>query len=398
MGKYDFDRVIDRKNTNCFKWDARPCQEDPELLPLFVADMDFETVPEVKEALTDRIAHGVFGYSIVPDSYYEAVQRWMKRRHDWEIEKEWIVPFPGIVPALKAIVRTFTKPEDEILVFKPVYYPFDFSIQDNGRKLVQFPLTLTEEGRYEIDFEKLEELLEKSEIRMLIMCSPHNPVGRIWSEEELKKLAELAEKYDFMIVSDEIHMDFEYPGSRFIPFEKAVPHIHDRLISATAPSKTFNLAALQTSNLVIPDEKLRDQFVAEMKNAGISDPALLGLIACKTAYEKGEDWLNELIAYLQGNLDFMKNWFSENLPQVRVIEPDGLYLVWADFRALGMDEKELEEFMLKDAHVWLDEGYIFGTGGEGFERFNIACPRSTLEEALNRIGEAWKKREEKTED
>ncbi len=392
---YDFDRVIDRKGTNSVKWDLQPAKGGEDLISLYVADMDFETVPAVKKALHELTERGIYGYTFIPDSYREAVVGWMSRRHDWQIQPEWIVPFPGVVPSIKHVIRTYTKPGDEILVFKPVYYPFDASIHLNDRKLVEFPLE-EKDGKYTINFEKLDQFLAEHKVKMVIFCSPHNPIGRVWTREELEKLGDLAVKYDLMIFSDEIHMDFHAPDHPFVSFHKARPDLEDRLIIATAPSKTFNLAGLKNSNIIIPNEELRKQWIHEMEACGISTtPNLYGMTATQAAYENGDQWVDELVEYVNGNYDFMIDWFDKNMPMVHMRKPEGLYLAWVDFRELGMNGDELEDFMLKEAKVWLDEGFIFGTGGEGYERFNCGTSRSVIKEALNRIKAAWEKRNSK---
>lgn len=389
--KFDFDQCTERRGTHSFKWDSEQMKQDPQLLPLFVADMDFKTAPCVIEALQECVDHGIFGYTQVWDEYYEALTGWMKRRHDWDIEKEWILPFPGIVPAIKLAIRVFTKPDDEILVFKPVYYPFDKSIEMNHRSMVEFQLDEAN-GEYSIDFEKLEKLLQEKNIKMLIFCNPHNPIGRVWRRDELEQLGKLCLKYGVFVFSDEIHMDFTYGNHPFIPMLAACPELKKQIIAATAPSKTFNLAGLSVSNLIIPEHHNFELLKAEMDASGISSPNVFGLRAAEAAYSHGDEWLDELLSYLEGNFDFMRDWFAANMPQITMKKPEGLYLAWVDFRNLGLDENELEDFMLHEAHVWLDEGYIFGHGGEGYERFNCACPRSVLEETLNRIKTAWDKR------
>ena len=390
--KYDFDTIVERRGTHCIKWDREECVNDPKLLPLYVADMDFQTAPCIREALMKAAGHGVYGYTMVWDGYRKAVADWMDRRHDLRIEKEWILTFPGIVPAIKLAVRTFTRPEDQILIFKPVYYPFDLSIESNGRKVVECVLD-EKDGVYTISFDRLEQILKENDIRMLIFCNPHNPIGRVWTKEELKRLGKLCLKYHVFVFSDEIHMDFEYGDHRFVSMLSAVPELAGQMIVATAPSKTFNLAGLSVSNLIIADHTIYEKLKNEMDQSGISVPNMFGLTACEAAYTQGEDWLDELLVYIEGNFEFMQDWFASNLPQVKMRKPEGLYLAWADFRDLFDDPDELENFMLKEAHVWLDEGYIFGTGGEGFERFNCACPRSVLKEALERIETAWNDRQ-----
>lgn len=389
---FDFDTIYDRRNTHSYKWDSKPMQEDSQLLPLFVADMDFQTAPAVKDALVKLAQTGIYGYTFVWPEYYEAVQQWMKIRHNMNIETDWIVPYPGIVPAIKHAVQLFTKPGDEILIFKPVYYPFDSSIKDNGRTLVEFVLT-ENDGKYSINFEELDTFLSMNKVKMIIFCSPHNPIGKVWSIEELQSLGTLAKKYNIFVVSDEIHMDFTWKNKPFISFLEACPELHSQTLVATAPSKTFNLAGLDASNLIIPDEKIRIDWKSSMDRDGINFPNMFGLYATEAAYLHGGEWLDALLKYIDQNYNFMKDWFEKKLPIVKFQKPEGLYLAWADFKGLGMNKEELEEFMLKKAHVWLDEGYIFGTGGEGFERFNCACPRPILEEALERILTAWNEKQ-----
>lgn len=384
MGTYDFDQVIERRGSSCVKWDGSHCQNDPNMVALWVADMDFQVLPEIRQALAKQVEHGIFGYGMEPDGYRKSIQGWMKRRHDWDIEQEWILSAPGIVPAIKSIIQCFTNPKDEILIFSPVYYPFLDSIEKNGRTPVQFRLSETE-GHYTIDFDALADCLNQHDVRMIIFCAPHNPIGRIWTEEELKKLGALCKEHEILMVSDEIHMDLAYPGHHHIPYLKANPDLTDSTIVCTAPSKTFNIAGLSVSNLMIPNHELREKLKAFRDAAGCTSANMMGYAACQAAYEHGDKWVDELMEYLDGNKEFVRTWLADNLPAVKLIEPEGLYLLWLDFRGLGMNEKELEEMMLKEAHVWLDEGYIFGPGGEGFERINIACPRSLLERALEQI-------------
>ncbi|MCF0258374.1 MAG: pyridoxal phosphate-dependent aminotransferase [Erysipelotrichaceae bacterium] len=381
---YNFDKEILRKNTDCAKWDMNPAAADEKMISMWVADMDFEVLPEVKKALHERVEHGVFGYSFAGREFKDAVISWMERRHDWEVRQEWMVPVSGIVPGLKAAVNTFTQPGDEVLVFKPVYYPFDLSVEENGRKLIPFEMTL-KDGHYELDFEALDKFLEQHSIVMAILCSPHNPVGKVWSEEEQKKLGALLKKYGIFTVSDEIHMDLVHQGYRHIPFLKANPDMAGQTIVCTAPSKTFNLAGLQTSVLVVPDEQNRKKLNRYISRSGMTPPGILGMTAATAAYTHGDQWVDELNDYVWGNMMFMKEWLAEKFPEIKVIDPQGLYLLWADFRALNLDSKELEKAMLEEAHLWLDEGYIFGSSGAGFERFNLACPRSTVKKALEQL-------------
>jgi len=387
---YNFDRIINRRGTNSEKYDGKYAQ-DPRVIPMWVADMDFETLPEIKKALVKRAEHGIFGYAYPTDEYYQAVIGWMKERHHFHIEKEWIVTTPGVVTALKLAVKAFTKKDDKIMIMQPVYYPFHASIVMNERVIVECPLDFDGE-RYECDFDKFERTIVENDVKMFILCNPHNPIGRVWRKDELKQIGDICLKHHVIVVSDEIHMDFVYEGFKHIPFYNVDEAYKDFTIICTAPSKTFNLAALQTSNILIANEELRRQFVKEKDAAGIHDPNIFGLEACQAAYTYGAKWVDELVDYLQGNIDYMRQFIAERLPEIKVISPEGLYLVWVDMRSLGMTKEELEDFMLHKAFLWLDEGYIFGTGGEGFERFNIACPRSVLQKALEQLEKAIKER------
>ena len=383
---YDFNKVINRKGTNCKKYDFEKAQV-PNMIPKWVADMDFETLPEVKEAIINRVQHGVFGYSFPDDEYYDAVINWMKVRHNFHIEKDWIVTTPGIVTALKVAVKAYTKKHDNIIVHKPVYYPFDFSVELNDRNIVECPLTLVDQ-QYQCDFKLFEKRIIENDVKMFILCNPHNPVGKVWKKEELYQLGMICKKHGVIVVSDEIHMDFVYQGNKHIPFYNVDESFKEFSIICTAPSKTFNLAALQTSNIIIANKELKDKFEKTEVSNGINVPNVLGLEACKAAYKYGNNWVDELIIYLQDNINYMINFFEKNLPQLKVIKPEGLYLVWVDMRALNLNDEDLETFMLDKALLWLDEGYIFGSGGNGFERFNVACPRSILEQALNQLKKA----------
>lgn len=387
--KYDFDTVHERRGTNCVKYENDRTVCDSALFPMWVADMDFQVLPEIREALKNRAEHGIFGYGHVSDAYRQAVAGWMQRRHHFEVKPEWIVVTAGVVTAIGQAVLTFTQPDDAILVLKPVYYPFDRQVLDNGRRLVVSELQL-QDGHYEIDFEDLEKQLRDNDVKMIILSNPHNPVGRVFTRDELQKIGDLAKKYGVLVISDEIHMDFVYPGHEHVAFTEVDPSFKDFTIVATAASKTFNLAALATSNIIIPSDELREAYAATIKAHGSGASNIFGWDATQAAYTYGDAWVDELLEYLQGNIAYMKEYLAENIPEAKMIEPEGLYLVWVDFRGLGMDEKELEDFMLHKAHLYLDEGYIFGQGGEGFERFNLALPRCELKRALEQLGNAVK--------
>jgi len=370
------------------KYDGEKMQ-DSHMIPMWVADMDFETLPEVKEALVKRASHGIFGYATPTESYYQSVINWMKTRHHFDIQKEWIVTTSGVVGALKLAVRAYTQKGDAIMVMKPVYYPFDASIHLNERMVVECPLVF-QNDHYECDFEVFEKQIVDHDVKMFILCNPHNPIGKVWTRDELYQIGKICQKHHVYVISDEIHMDFIYEGNEHVPFYNVDPSFGEFSIICTAPSKTFNLAALQTSNIIIKNDSLREKFQKEKNASGMSDPNIFGLEACEAAYTYGAQWVDELVDYLSGNIAYMKEFFAERLPEIKVIDPQGLYLVWVDMRSLGMNKDELETFMLEKAHLWLDEGYIFGTGGEGFERFNVACPRSTLKQALEQLEKAIK--------
>ncbi len=387
--KFDFDRVIDRTGTASFKWDlADGIFGGTGLLPLWVADMDFESPPEVVEALAKRARHGVYGYTAPMPEYYRAVTEWFAGRHAWRITPEWIVTAPGVVPALNLLIQTFTEPGDGVIVQKPVYYPFMRSIKNNGRRVINNPLKL--DGRvYRVDFDDLEQKAKDPSAKLMILCSPHNPVGRVWTREELKRVGDICLAHDILVVSDEIHCDLIYKSHRHVPFGSLGRDYLMKSITCTAPSKTFNLAGLQTANLVIADPDLRQRYAHTIDCLGLKWPNLFGAEALIAAYRHGGEWLDELMEYLAGNLAFMKEYIAAHMPRVGVIEPEATYLVWLDFRSYGLDTEALKRLMRQGARLALDDGYIFGSPeGDGFERINIACPRSILEEALARMRQA----------
>lgn len=385
---YDFDRVIDRRGTNCLKYDfAKERGRSDELIPLWVADMDFETAPCVKKRLQEAVEHGIFGYSEGKEEYFKAVHDWYARRFQWEVRPEWLVKTPGVVFALAACVRAFTREGDAVLLQQPVYYPFGEVILDNGRRLVNSPLVF-KDGRYEMDFEDLEKKIVSEKVKLFLLCSPHNPVGRVWEEWELKKAGEICLRHGVLVVSDEIHSDFTLPGKKHHVFAALDPAFSEIAVTCTAPSKTFNLAGLQISNIFIENELLRVRFLRAVAQAGYSQAGLFGLLACQAAYEEGEEWLEELKAYLYENLVFVKSFLQEYLPEVKLIEPEGTYLLWLDFKALSLNADELEDLVVNRAKLWVDSGRMFGADGEGFQRINIACPRSVLRRAMEQLREA----------
>lgn len=386
--KYDFDEQIERRGSDCLKYDFAVERGMPEdILPLWVADMDFRTAPCITERIQKDAAFGIFGYTDSKDDYFETLSKWYETYFNWKVEKDWLVKTPGIVFAIATAVSAFTKEGDSVLIQQPVYYPFSSVIRNNNRRLVNNELVL-EDGRYEMDLEDFEKKIVQEKVKLFILCSPHNPVGRVWTEEELRRIGEICLKYDVKIVSDEIHSDFVYPGFVHHVLTTVDERFRDISIVCTAPSKTFNLAGLQVSNVWIPNPELRRVFEQKISAVGYSEVNMLGLHACQAAYEGGREWLEQLKEYLKGNLDFVRNYLKENIPQIKLIEPEGTYLVWLDCRELGLSEKELEQFIAQKAKLWLDDGVIFGKAGEGFERVNIACPRATLKEALERLKKA----------
>ena len=380
-----FDKEINRYNTWSLKFDFAKERGKPEdAWPMWVADMDFASPACVTKALAEGLSSGVYGYSEAVPAYYEAVRAWFLQHYGWETENKWIVKTPGVVFAIGCALRAFTAPGDAVLIQTPVYYPFFEVIADNNRRIVENGLHY-EDGRYTMDFDLLEKQLRESNVRMMILCSPHNPVGRVWTADELRQLGALLKRYGVVLVSDEIHCDIVYGPHRHHVFPRIVPEMAEQTVVCTSPGKTFNLAGLQVSNIFIQSAALRRQFQRELDKAGYSQLNLPGLIACRAAYEGGGEWLADCLAYLQGNLSFLETFVKEKLPGVRAVEPEGTYFAWLDFRELGLDDRELESRILHRAKLWLDSGYIFGKPGRGFARVVYACPRSRLEKAMEQM-------------
>ena len=387
MGKYDFDIVHDRRNTDCIKWDfgmQRKGRDD--LLPLWVADMDFKLPDEVLKDITDRVQHGIFGYTDPGDKYRNIVRDWYSRRHGISFDGKDIVVTPGVVYAIALAIRAFTSPGDAVIIQQPVYYPFSGTIKANDRKVVNNQLIL-KDGHYEIDFDDFEKKIVDNDVKMFLLCSPHNPVGRVWTKEELTRLAEICQKHDVYVFADEIHSDFVYPGHRHTSFLSLPKEYTEKLILGTSSSKTFNMAGLQVSNIIIPNEEVRKAFERENGATGYSQPNALGMVATMSVYEKGEEWLDELIEYLQGNISYVREFLKEKLPKVKLIEPEGTYLIWLDFTEVTDDHKELEDIIVNRSKLWLDPGIIFGSETALFERINIACPRVILKQAMEQLYE-----------
>lgn len=390
--RYDFETVVNRFDTGSFKYDqmVRWNKEAKEkrIIPLSVADMEFKTPPAVVRALTKYVNEHILGYTGPTKEYNASVVSWMKRRHQWDIEEKAIVGTPGIVGAFYMAVSAFTKPEEGVIVLSPVYYPFYSAVEKNGRTLVKSSL-VENNGRYEIDYDDLRLKASDPRNTMLIFCSPHNPVGRVWDKVELEKVAEICKEYNVLVVSDEIHFDLIMPGYKHTVFATLNDWTRENTITLTAPSKTFNLAGMQTSNIIISNPEYKRIFLEEMSKTAVMNLNALGYIACRAAYDESEDWLEELIQVIYENHLMVKEHMAKNHPEVIVYDLEGTYLQWLDMRTLGYSKEELEKILHQEALVFLDEGYFFGEEGDGFERINIACPPHVLKEALNRMSTAF---------
>ena len=396
MGKYNFDAYVERRNTNCIKWDnldkSFPRAKEGAL-PMWVADMDFEVAAPILEAAHKVVDRKVFGYSTREvDKFYDAILGWYKRRFDWELDRESIMFSGGVVPAISILLRLLTEENNGVIIQRPVYYPFTNKIKENNRKVVNNPL-IYKDGKYTMDFADLEEKAADPNNKVMILCSPHNPIGRVWTEEELKKVVEICKKHNVFIIADEIHNDLIRKGHKHINLQKLCPEYKEHIVTCLAPSKTFNLAGMQMSNIIINTPELRNAWNVEVSRSGAqSGPNPFAIEAIIAAYNESEDWLDELNEYLDGTVEYIKNFVEENLPKVKMIPIEGTYLVWLDFNEYGLTAEELETIMLEEAGLIFDEGTMFGEEGSGFERINIACPRSIVEECMNRIKVAFENR------
>ena len=381
----DFDTVIDRKGTRSLKYDFAVRRGKPEnVLPLWVADMDFQTSSYITDALEDMVKHGVFGYSESEEHYFEAVQNWMERHYNWHVKESWMTKTPGIVFALAMAVKAYTQENDAVLIQPPVYYPFKEVVEDNHRRLVNNTLVLGGDGTYTIDYEDFEKKIVEENVKLFILCNPHNPVGRVWTKEELERLGDICLKHGVFVVSDEIHADFVFERKHTV-FSEVKEAYRDISMICTSPSKTFNIAGLQISNIFISNPEKATAFRRQVAAAGYSQVGLPGLVACEAAYRHGDEWLKGVLAYIKANAEFTRAYLQEHLPRVKMTKLEGTYLVWLDFRDYGLTDKELDEKILNQAGLWLDSGAVFGKCGEGFQRINIACPRKTLQQALDRL-------------
>lgn len=379
----NFDDVVDRYNTNCLKFDFKQERNKPEdIFPMWVADMDFRCPPEVINDLKARVEHGIFGYSDIDITYFRALYSWYLTHFNVKLQRDWLFNTPGVVFALATAVKVFTKENDYVLINNPVYNPFSEVIEDNHRQILSSDL-INNNGHYEIDFNDLEQKIKEYNIKLYLLCSPHNPVGRVWSKEELDKIVEICKRYNVFIVSDEIHSDFVYEGKHICMLN--YQDYLDNIIVCTSPSKTFNLAGLQTSNILIPNKEVKDKFMQEVWATGYSNINALGLVACKSAYEHGDKWLKELLEYLKGNVKLVEEYMEQNLPNIKVTHPEGTYLLWIDFSGTNLSDDEIINKLTYEAKLWLNSGIKYGKSGKGFQRLNIALPRSELQHALEKI-------------
>jgi len=387
MSNRIFDEVIDRKNTDCLKWDyckQRFGRED--ILPMWVADMDFKSPDLITEAIIERAKHGVFGYTEASEKLSNALIGWMKNRHNWQINGNWIVFSPGVVTSINTAILAYTKPGDKVLIQTPVYYPFYSCVKDNERELVTNPLK-DNNGHYEIDFDDLEKKLADN-VKLMIFCSPHNPIGRVWKLQELEEVLRLCKKYDIVIISDEIHSDLVFKGHKHIPISSLAGEAYKKCITLNSPTKTFNIAGLSISSAIIPDAELRRKFRFTLNKNGANMLNIFGLTAAEAAYSSCEKWLDDLLEYLESNLDTLVEYFETNIPQIKVIRPEATYLAWLDCNNLPVKPEKLKEFFVNEAGVGLNDGITFGVEGSGFQRLNFACPRNVLLEGLEKIKNA----------
>lgn len=382
--KYNFDELITRRGTNSYKWDSATADD---VLPMWVADMDFRTAPCVVEALRKRVDHGIFGYTKVPAAYYEAVVNWFHRRHGWTIDPDWIIYTSGVVPALSAIVKALTVPGDRVLVQTPVYNCFFSSIRNNGCEAVECPLVYRNET-YRIDFEELERQAADPKVKLLLLCNPHNPAGRVWTRQELTRLGEICLQNDVWVIADEIHCELVFGEHNYTPFASLSEEFRMHSVTCVSPTKAFNIAGLQIANIIVADADVRRRIDKAININEVCDVNPFGVEALMAAYNEGEEWLEELKAYLAVNYDYLKAYFSEHLPHYPVTLLEGTYLVWVDCSILGRSSEEIEDILLEKEKLWVNAGSMYGKAGEGFIRINIACPRRRLMEGLERLKRA----------
>ncbi len=389
--KYNFNEKIDRSNNHSAKWEEMGNKFiSNDLWPMWIADMDLKTAPVIIDAMREKLEQGIFGYVYRPASYYQSAADWIERRFGYKIDAKTLINSPGVVPTLSILVRLMTKADEKVLIQSPVYYPFSAVVKENNRELVVNNLVKDETGYYTIDFEDFEKKVSDEKVTLFILCSPHNPVGRVWKKEELEKMSELCLKYNVRVIADEIWRDIIMPGYKHTPAASVSKEAEYNTITCFSPTKTFNIAGLQASFVTLPREEEWKMLDEELGRLDVKRNSPFSLVGFEAAYTKGEEWLEELLVHLDGNMDYVINFVKENIPEVKVRKPEGTYLMWLDFSALGMTKEELSMFMQKDAKIALDDGFWFGENGAGFERMNIACPRYMVEEGMKRIENAIK--------
>lgn len=386
--KYDFDKITQRCGTNSYKWDST---DDKEVLPMWVADMDFPTAPCIINALEKRVEHGIFGYTRVPEKYYDAVISWFSRRHHWKPRREWFIYTSGVVPALSAVIKALTNVGDKVLTLTPVYNCFFSSIRNNGCELDSCALRY-EDNTFSIDYEDLERRAADPKTTLMLLCNPHNPSGRVWTREELRRIGDICIKNNVVVVADEIHCELVHPGFTYTPFASVSEEFQKHSVTCVAPSKAFNIAGLQIANIIVENDKWRQRIDKAININEVCDVNPFGVIATIAAYNEGEEWLNQLLQYIHGNYLFFKDYCEEHLPQLPVAPLEGTYLAWMDCRSLGIPSEELEEELMKEAKLWLNAGSMYGKEGEGFMRWNLACPRQLVKEGMERFSQFVDKR------
>lgn len=382
-----FDEVVDRRGSGSYKWDI---EEGDDVLPMWVADMDFKTAPVIIEALQKRVSHGVFGYTSVPDAFYDATINWFKHRHNWEVKREWFIYTSGVVPAISAIINAVAEPGDYVITQTPAFNCFFSSIRNDKCKLLANPL-LYKDGKYSIDFDDLEKKAADPKAKVLILCNPHNPSGRVWTEAELRKVGEICLKHNVFVIADEIHNEIVYDGYKYIPFASLSEEFLMHSATCVSPTKSFNMAGLQISNIFAADPEIRAKIDKSINVNEVCDVNPFGVVALIAAYNEGEPWLKELIQYLHDNYIYVKEFFEKNLPQFPVISLEGTYLVWIDCKCLGLKSAEISEKLLKEERLKLSPGTLYGDDGEGFIRLNIACPKSTLVKGVEKINNLFQR-------
>lgn len=384
---YDFEAVIDRSNNYSAKWSEMDKKYGSnDLLPMWVADMDFKTATCIIDAMRERLEQGIYGYTTRPDSYNESIVNWAARRYGWEIKSDWLIFSPGVIPSVSLIIQEMTEKNDKIMIQEPVYSPFNSVVKDNGRELVISPLVKLEDGNYVMDYEDIESKIK--DVKMFILCNPHNPVGRVWTKEELQKLGDICIKHNVKVISDEIHSDIIFSGHKHTPFASISEEFAQNSITCMAPTKTFNIAGLQMSQVVLPNEEDYKRLDSAFARIDIRRNNAFSLVATEAAYNHGEEWLDEFIVYLEGNVDFAIKYIEENIPSLKVKKPEGTYLLWVDFSGTGLSDEEVAKALVEEGKVALNNGTSFGIGGKGYQRINLACPRVMVEDGLARIKKA----------